>query len=51
MLLSQKAIQEFKEVYKKEYGEELSDKEAEIMAQKFMEFVFMLSHSPGDDIN
>jgi hypothetical protein len=32
MKLPQKALQEFKELYRSKYGKELSDKEASIMA-------------------
>jgi len=35
-VLSKKAIKEYKEVYKKQFGEELSDEEARKQAERLM---------------
>lgn len=46
MKLSQEAIQEFAEIYKQEFGEEISLDEAEIMAGRVIEFVSLISRPP-----
>jgi len=45
MRLSQQAIEDFKKVYKKEYGEDISDAEAEEMATRFLR-LFNLIYQP-----
>ena len=46
-MLPQKAIDEFKEIYKKEFGKELSDKEAKLKANELMElFRVLLKPTP-----
>lgn len=45
MQLSEQAIEEFKEIYKKEFGEELSDIVAATRALNFLE-LFKLVYSP-----
>ena len=42
MRLSSKAIQEYKEIYKKEFGEELSDAEAEEQALRVLHLFWLL---------
>jgi len=51
MRLSHKAIKEFAEIYLKEYGESLTFEEAEFMSRRFLDFVYMVSHPPGKDID
>jgi len=45
MRLPQKAIEDFKKIYKKEYGEDISDSEAEQMAFRFLS-LFALIYRP-----
>jgi hypothetical protein len=42
MSLSDKSIEEFKEIYKKEHGKEISDAEAREGAQNLINFVELL---------
>ena len=46
MYLSKKAIQEFAEIYKEDFGEEISLEEAEIMGERLLEFVSMIFYPP-----
>ncbi len=45
MQLSKKAIDEFREIFRKEFGEELSDNEASTRATNFLE-LFSLIYKP-----
>ena len=45
MRLSQQAIEDFKKIFKKEYGEDISDAEAEEMAIRFLR-LFSLIYRP-----
>jgi adenosine deaminase len=44
-MLSQKAISEFKVVYKKEFGQDLNDNEAKEMAERFLK-IFNIVYKP-----
>lgn len=51
MPLSEKAIQEFKQIYKEEFNEDLSDQEAFEMATNLMElFKVIYRPIPNDNI-
>ena len=43
MMLSKQAIKEYKEIYKKEYGEELSDEEAIKQGTNLIELVKLIT--------
>lgn len=47
MRLPKEAIEELKEIYKKEFGEELSDKDAQEMAHRLMGLFQLLRYRPG----
>jgi hypothetical protein len=52
MPLSQKAIDEFKEIYKKEIGEDISDDEARELGQNLIDlFKIILRPIPDDKDN
>lgn len=38
MILSDKAVQEYKEIFKKEYGQDLSDAEAREQGERLVKF-------------
>lgn len=46
MRLPKEAIEELKEVYKKEFGEELSDKDAQEMAHRLLRLFQLLRYRP-----
>ena len=46
MRLSCEAIREFKEIYEQEFGERLSDVEAEPSALRLLRFCGLLTHHP-----
>ena len=50
MLLSNKGVQEFKEIYKREFGEEISDDEAMEASDRFMTVMEIICRPiPGVD--
>lgn len=51
MSLSDKAIKEFKEIYYKEYGKDISDEEAQEIGQRLISlFKIIYRPIPGKDI-
>lgn len=48
MSFSKKAIEEFKEIYRKEFGEEISDAQAEEMGENLIE-LFKIIYRPLPD--
>jgi hypothetical protein len=49
MRLTAKANQEFKQIYKKEFGADLADREAEEMALRVLRLFYVLLQRPSDD--
>jgi hypothetical protein len=47
--LSREAIEEFKEIYKDEFGKHLSDAEVQEIAMKLLRFFGILTKSQGGD--
>lgn len=43
MFLSNKAVQEFKEIYEKEFGEKLTDGEYRIRAENFLRLMALIT--------
>ena len=50
MQLSQEAIDEFKEIYRKEYGKEISDDEAREMGTRLMRVLLVIQEVCGPDL-
>jgi hypothetical protein len=51
MRLSQEAIQEFKKIYRREYGQNLSNVQAREMAERFMNLMEIICRPiPGVDL-
>lgn len=50
MQLSNEAIQEFKQIYKEEYGEEISDDEANKLGVNFLNFCRIIFRPLPDNI-
>ncbi len=48
MKLNPKSVQEFIEIYKKEFGKELTFAEAEEMGQELLSFYSLISKKPND---
>lgn len=48
MQLSQKAIDEFKQIYYEEFGEELSDEQAELMGGRLLRLYQILLENQED---
>jgi len=51
MDLPPEAIQEFKKIYKNEFGEDLSEAEAQEKASAVFNFLWMLCHGESDTAN
>ena len=49
--LSREAIDEFKAIYKDEFGEELSDDEVQIIAMRLLRFFGILNKDNGGSID
>lgn len=50
MTLPRDALDELKEIYKKEYGEELPEKDAQEMAQRLLGLFQLLRYKPRPDL-
>ena len=51
MQLSQKAIDEFKEIYREEYGKEISDAEARDMGTRLLRILEVIQDVCGQDLS
>jgi hypothetical protein len=50
MILSKEALKEFKRIYKKEFGDKLSDKDAQEMATRLLRLFQMLRYRPRPNL-
>lgn len=51
MQLSNEAIQDFKRIYKKEYGKDISDEEANELGLNFLNFFKIILKKPPEKLN
>lgn len=50
MILSREAVEEFKKIYKKEFGDILSDKDAQETAARLLRLFQMLRYRPRSNL-